>query len=415
MISDGCRRGQGAGLARLESGLDGENSLIDSSIDREPHREVPIVHCGGGPCECKVTSSGQKRQWRCWCGRWFVILVLQGQTTRGIPHEEDRDETIARPTTSRPAGSGRPANPAAAKEKPKSGRESIESFVVVFVAFLVWSLEAEGFVIPTGSMATTLDGQAQGDRLPAMRLCLHRQRRSRGRFVGNRTEHRRRAFESGTCVNCRFESTVDQEPSFSGDRVYVMKLGASVPFLGGAAAQSIKRWDVTVFKLPEEPEVRYIKRVVGMPNEVMRIEGGDLWVRPVDSLDFPQRLRRTLDHQQAMQMIVYDDDHRAAALRGDPRWLRWRPASASGWVEGQPGRFATGKASRRLDRAALSPSRSQPGRLEGDPGRPAVARAAPGHADHRFQLVQHRRSARRSQSSARRPGGHGFNRTGWAT
>ena len=31
--------------------------------------------------------------------------------------------------------------------------------MVVFVAFLVWSLEAEGFVIPTGSMATTLMGR----------------------------------------------------------------------------------------------------------------------------------------------------------------------------------------------------------------------------------------------------------------
>ena len=40
-----------------------------------------------------------------------------------------------------------------------SGRESIESFVVVFVSFLIWSLEAEGFVIPTGSMAPTLMGR----------------------------------------------------------------------------------------------------------------------------------------------------------------------------------------------------------------------------------------------------------------
>lgn len=41
----------------------------------------------------------------------------------------------------------------------KNRRESIESFVVVFVAFLVFSLEAEGFVIPTGSMAPTLMGR----------------------------------------------------------------------------------------------------------------------------------------------------------------------------------------------------------------------------------------------------------------
>ena len=47
----------------------------------------------------------------------------------------------------------------ARKSKTKSGRESIESFVVVFVSFLMWSLEAEGFVIPTGSMAPTLMGR----------------------------------------------------------------------------------------------------------------------------------------------------------------------------------------------------------------------------------------------------------------
>jgi signal peptidase I len=146
-------------------------------------------------------------------------------------------------------------------------------------------------------------------------------------------------------LNCRFEAKVGEEPSFSGDRVYVMKHGASVPFLGGAARGAIKRWDVTVFKLPEEPEVRYIKRVVGMPNEVVRIEGGDLWGRPIDSLDFPRRLRRTLDHQQAMQMIVYDDEHRAAALLDDPRWLRWKPAPVGGWNERAPGKFATTKTS----------------------------------------------------------------------
>ena len=44
-------------------------------------------------------------------------------------------------------------------QKPKSKRESVESFVVVFVTFLIWSLEAEGFVIPTGSMAPTLMGR----------------------------------------------------------------------------------------------------------------------------------------------------------------------------------------------------------------------------------------------------------------
>ena len=61
-----------------------------------------------------------------------------------------------------------------------------------------------------------------------------------------------------------------------------MKDGLSLPFFGGAGRVKLKRWDVAVFKLPEEPEVRYIKRLVGMPNEVIRIDGGDLWVQPPD-------------------------------------------------------------------------------------------------------------------------------------
>src|SRR5262245_20096141 len=235
------------------------------------------------------------------------------------------------PTVERRDRPGQSAEKARPRDARHERRESIESFVVVFVAFLVWSLEAEGFVIPTGSMATTLMGRHKEITCPECGIVytVNADREVESSGNGRATGAR---VESGTCVNCRFETRVGEEPSFSGDRVYVMKQGASVPFLGATRA-AIKRWDVTVFKLPEEPEVRYIKRVVGMPNEVIRIEGGDLWGRPIDSLDFPRRLRRTPDHQQAMQTIVYDDEHRAAALLDEPRWLRWKPATPDGWVE----------------------------------------------------------------------------------
>ena len=56
-------------------------------------------------------------------------------------------------------GRGGPHGAAAGARRSRGGRESIESFVVVFLAFLIWSIEAEGFVIPTGSMAPTLMGR----------------------------------------------------------------------------------------------------------------------------------------------------------------------------------------------------------------------------------------------------------------
>ncbi len=220
----------------------------------------------------------------------------------------------------------------------KSGRESIESFVVVFLAFLLWSLEAEGFVVPTGSMAPTLMGRHKEIVCPQ---CGYRYTVNADREVetSGAALGAGQRIAVGTCENCRYECQVGDAPSFSGDRIYVMKDGLSLPFFAGAGNVKLNRWDVAVFKLPEEPEVRYIKRLVGMPNEVVRIEGGDLWSRPLSQEGDFQRLRRPLDHQQAMQLMVYDDAHRPAALRDDPRWQRFAPARTGDWTEPTPGEF----------------------------------------------------------------------------
>ena len=49
----------------------------------------------------------------------------------------------------------------------------------------------------------------------------------------------------------------------------MMKFPYDMPFLPGASAP--ERWDVVVFRYPEEPEVSYIKRLVGLPGEELRI------------------------------------------------------------------------------------------------------------------------------------------------
>ena len=223
--------------------------------------------------------------------------------------------------------------------KPRSGRESIESFVVVFLCFLVWSLEAEGYVIPTGSMAPTLMGRHKEIACPqcGYLYTVNADREVEPTAKGA-SAHRR--IRSGTCENCRFESSVADSPSYSGDRIYVMKDGLSLPFGGTEGRIKLKRWDVAVFKLPEEPEVRYIKRLVGMPNELIRIDGGDLWVQPPDHSRKFERLRRPPYHQEAMQLMVFDDRHRASALAGDPRWRRWVASPGSEWLESQPGVYS---------------------------------------------------------------------------
>jgi len=232
----------------------------------------------------------------------------------------------------------------ARKKKAKSRRESVESFVVVFVSLLLWNLEAEGFVIPTGSMAPTLMGRhkeivcGQCGYVFTVNADRELDPRISGGTAGRR-------IESGTCENCRFESPVGDEPSFTGDRIYVMKRGLSLPFLGSTSRVEPRRWDIVVFKLPEEPEIRYIKRLIGLPDEVVRIQAGDLWVRPADRSTGFERLRRGLDHQQAMQLMVYDDAHRPAVFLNDRRWDRWAPTRPGGWTEPAPGRFQVNQGS----------------------------------------------------------------------
>ena len=102
---------------------------------------------------------------------------------------------------------------------------------------------------------------------------------------------------------------------------------------------------MAVFKLPEEPEVRYIKRLVGMPNEVIRIDGGDLWVQGMEHPAGFERLLRSLDHQQAMQLRVYDDAHHAAALANDPRWLRWVATPGNEWTQTAGGAYSSDRKS----------------------------------------------------------------------
>lgn len=72
------------------------------------------------------------------------------------------------PQSSRRKASARAAASVGGHEsQPRStGRESVESFVVVFLIFLVVGIEAEGSVIPTGSMAPTLPGRHKETTCP---------------------------------------------------------------------------------------------------------------------------------------------------------------------------------------------------------------------------------------------------------
>ncbi len=213
-----------------------------------------------------------------------------------------------------------------AEPAPKEGyRDTVEAIVVAFIlALVVRGFEAQAFVIPTGSMAPTLMGRHKEINCPQCGFLYS---------VNASEEVEGRSFPrqvySGICVNCRFQARqLDEAPSFKGDRILVMMFPYDLPFLPGSSRP--ERWDVVVFRYPEEPEVSYIKRLVGLPGETIRIKHGDLFVKAPGSDAF-RLARKPLKHQAAMQMTVHDDRYRPKALADRPEWRRWQPAASGGW------------------------------------------------------------------------------------
>lgn len=226
-------------------------------------------------------------------------------------------------------------------------RETIESVTVAFIlAFLFRSFEAEAFVIPTGSMAPTLMGAHKDLYCPE---CGYQYRGGASSEVDELARQRGRHVSlepvvSVTCPMCRHTASVGpghDHPTYGGDRILVSKFAYEFG--------EPERWDVVVFKFPQEAETNYIKRCVGLPNETLRIWHGDLYVKP-DGKDAFAITRRAPRELRAMAQVVYDNDYVVDAMTeaGWPlRWQAWPATESAGesWKSDDGGRsFAIGRA-----------------------------------------------------------------------
>ena len=224
-----------------------------------------------------------------------------------------------------------------AEKKSKSSfetfRETVESIVIAFVLALTFrTYIAEAFMIPTGSMANELMGRHKDIYCPG---CGYRFKvgateeveRDTGRLI------RGTSIDGVVCPNCRVGIDLTREaiagrdwPSYGGDRIIVGKY----PY----RLSKPSRWDVFVFMFPGNTQTNYIKRLVGMPNETLRVEHGDVFTRPLESKDESdfQIARKPADKILAVMQNVYDDDKRNLDFDAKTNWpRRWVAAAGSVW------------------------------------------------------------------------------------
>jgi signal peptidase I len=185
--------------------------------------------------------------------------------------------------------------PIISSEPPKTDgiRDTLESIILaIILAFVFRAFVVEAFVIPTGSMAPSLYGKHAEHRCAVCQMPFDYGVRESVRMPDGRIQPGTLEQRSGfvlRCPNCGWTGEGNQIDDLdkgtrpagdSGDRILVMKW----PYDIGGELLGPHRWDVVVFKDPQDGEQNFIKRLLGLPGEVLEIINGDIYAAPIETV-----------------------------------------------------------------------------------------------------------------------------------
>lgn len=253
-------------------------------------------------------------------------------------------------------------------------KETLESIVIAFVlAFVFRAFVVEAFVIPTGSMAPTLLGKhlSAVDPYTGYRFKTDTRDRinpnhsSEPWLIQGEVERRDRSGRlyrkdspltyASPMTNRTWHERVQRTEA--GDRILVLKYIY--------ALSEPRRWDVVVFKNPIKPQENFIKRLVGLPNEQLRIVRGNVYSRATDPESHepiePWRVRTKPDRiQRTVWQPVYHSQYvplDAAETNWRSPWEPTGPVTALGHGKAfayKPSGGESGKLSFRFDERTAS-------------------------------------------------------------
>lgn len=187
------------------------------------------------------------------------------------PQSEIRNSSAIRnPQSAIPDASGSPY------------RFAIEFAILTIIAVsVVRMFIAETYLVPSGSMATTLLGHHKDALCPACGISVPVGWEEDGRFP-----------ETVACPNCLYPHIdLENVPLTGGDRLLVQKelFGYRDP----------RRWEPIVFQHPQHSRQAWVKRVAGLPGENIEIKAGDIYING-------RIARKTWEEFLACRVGVYD-------------------------------------------------------------------------------------------------------------
>jgi signal peptidase I len=164
----------------------------------------------------------------------------------------------------------------------------VSSGVLVLCLVLVvhtWGMEA--FVVPTGSMAPAFAGHHRAADCPRCGFPV-----LVGRHTCDPDGTGQDCYDRSACPNCGFTPVpIAQAPEATGDHILVNK---NVFYF-----RRPRRWEIVVFRLFGKV---FVKRVIGLPEELLAILDGDIYVDGTLA-------RKSLDEFKTMRILVFDHNY----------------------------------------------------------------------------------------------------------
>ncbi len=181
--------------------------------------------------------------------------------------------------------------------------------VVGFTSLFLFvrTLAVEPFGVPTGSMAPSLIGHHREAPCPR---CGYPVRVGRP-TGGNVAEF----FSHVACPNCNRHFSLANDQDVSGDRLMVDKNIYSL--------RRPRRWEMVVFRCPDtDPKENgkpYVKRLIGLPGETLRIIDGDVYMADPHG-DF-QIVRKGLAEVRETMLPVFEMTYMPKPGGWHDRWV----------------------------------------------------------------------------------------------
>ncbi len=135
------------------------------------------------------------------------------------------------------------------------------------------------------------------------------------------TNAKTRAKRTAVCPNCGQQGIdITNVPINQGDQILIHK--DAYQFVAP------KRWNMVVFRNPQKLSEAYVKRVVGLSGETIKVRNGNVIIDG-------EIARKNLEQQRALRINVFDFAYDPV---NDPWWEpRWTTTPGSGWIKSYAG------------------------------------------------------------------------------